>query len=152
MPYAGPSTFCYAGGVRVRSACLPLVAGIAPKGRAPRDEKGSVRNLRLSKGFAHRFWPTYPGFPVEVGGDEQRRAAFFERRRHRWSWLGLRSRKSGQSWCEHGAPVRSRGNRDSLRARTAVSHISRKTSEMLRISCMRLWIGQRVRLSVRRAA
>jgi hypothetical protein len=34
-----------------------------------------------------------------------------------------------------------------LRARPAVSHISRKTSEMPRISCTQLWTGPRVRLS-----
>jgi hypothetical protein len=31
------------------------------------------------EGFAHRFRPTYPGFPVEVGGVEQGLAAFFEK-------------------------------------------------------------------------
>jgi DNA-binding PadR family transcriptional regulator len=29
---------------------------------------GGIRDERLSKGFAHRFRPTYPGFPVEVVG------------------------------------------------------------------------------------
>jgi hypothetical protein len=33
-----------------------------------------------------------------------------------------------------------------------VSHISRKTSEMPRISCTQLWTGPRVRLSLRRDA
>src|SRR5271165_2081966 len=61
----------------------------------------------LSKGFAHRFRPTYPGFPVEIRGVEQLHAAFFERKPHMRSWLVMRSRKSGQRWCEHGAPVRS---------------------------------------------
>jgi hypothetical protein len=36
--------------------------------------------------------------------------------------------------------------------RPAVSHISRKTSEMPRISCTQLWTGPRVRLSLKRAA
>ena len=80
--------------------------------------------------------PTYPGFPVEVGGVEQLRAAFFERKPHARSWLVLRNRKSGQRWCEHGAPVRSGDARcvglrvKSLGARAVESHISRKTSEM----------------------
>jgi hypothetical protein len=39
-----------------------------------------------------------------------------------------------------------------LRVRPAVSHISRKTSEMPRISCTQLWTGPRVRLSLRRGA
>jgi hypothetical protein len=63
------------------------------------------------KGFAHRFRPTYPGFPVEIDGVEQHHAAFFERKPHAWSRLVLRSRKSGQRWCEHGAPVWSCGDR-----------------------------------------
>ena len=67
--------------------------------------KSSVRNERLWLGFAHRFRPTYPGFPVGIGGVEQLHAAFFERKPHAWSRLVLRSRKSGQRWCEHGAPV-----------------------------------------------
>jgi hypothetical protein len=70
-----------------------------------------VRNERLSKGFAHRFRPTYPGFPVGVGGVEQLHAAFFERKPHARSWLVLRSRKSGQRWCERRAPVWSCGAR-----------------------------------------
>jgi hypothetical protein len=41
-----------------------------------------IRNERLWWGFAHRFRPTYPGFPVEVGGFEQDHAAFFERKPH----------------------------------------------------------------------
>jgi hypothetical protein len=56
-------------------------------------------------GFANRFRPTYPGFPVEVGGVELGHAAFFERKPHTRSWLVLRSRKSGQRWCERRAPV-----------------------------------------------
>ena len=52
-----------------------------------------------------RFRPTYPGFPVEVGGVEQEHAAFFGRKPHTRTRLVLRSRKSGQHRCEHGAPV-----------------------------------------------
>ncbi|HET6219580.1 MAG TPA: hypothetical protein VFE27_21325, partial [Acidobacteriaceae bacterium] len=37
-------------------------------------------------------------------------------------------------------------------SRVAVSHISRKTSEMPRISCTRRWTRQRVRLSSRKGA
>ena len=33
-------------------------------------------------GFARRFRPTYPGFPVQVGGVGQVHAAFFERKPH----------------------------------------------------------------------
>src|SRR3984957_824016 len=40
------------------------------------------------------------------------------------------SRKSGQRWCEHGAPVWISGPGTGLRGRPAVSHISRKTNEM----------------------
>jgi hypothetical protein len=57
------------------------------------------------EGFAHRFQPTYPGFPVEGSGVEQLHAAFFERKPHTWLWLILDRRKSGQRWCEQGAPV-----------------------------------------------
>ena len=39
-----------------------------------------------------------------------------------------------------------------LRVRPAVSHFSRKTSEMPRISCTQLWTGPRVRLSLRKGA
>src|SRR5277367_6809629 len=58
-------------------------------------------------------------------------------------------------WCEHGAPRRSSCGlffksrteilvgdlsvRSSLEGKPAVSHISRKTSEMPRISCTQLW-------------
>jgi hypothetical protein len=44
------------------------------------DEEAEVRNERLSKGFAHRFRPTYPGFPVEVHDVEPLHAAFFKRK------------------------------------------------------------------------
>jgi hypothetical protein len=70
-------------------------------------------------GFAQRFRPTYPGFPVEDGRVERLRAAFFERKPHAWSRLVLCSRKSGQRWCEHGAPVWSCGTREGLEARPA---------------------------------
>src|ERR1700722_8677940 len=69
-----------------------------------------IRNLaRILKAFVglrHRFRPTYPGFPVKIGGVGQLHAAFFERKPHTCSWLVLRSRKSGQRRCEHGAPRR----------------------------------------------
>jgi hypothetical protein len=97
-------------------------------------------------GFADRFRPTYPGFPVGVAGVEQDHAVFFEGKPHARSWLVLLSRKSGQRWCEHGAPLRSSCGlffkfrteiwleicrcAAGLRGRPAVSHISRKTSEM----------------------
>jgi hypothetical protein len=51
-------------------------------------------------GFAHRFRPTYPGFPVEIGGVEQDHAAFFEKKPQTQSWLVLRSRKSGSGSVE----------------------------------------------------
>jgi hypothetical protein len=35
------------------------------------DDKG-----KAEVGFAHRFRPTYPGFPVEIGGVEQRSCGF----------------------------------------------------------------------------
>jgi hypothetical protein len=54
-------------------------------------------------------------------------------------------------WCE-GHPCGSVGAGTGLRERSAVSHISRKTSEMPRISCTQLWKGPRVRLSLRRGA
>jgi hypothetical protein len=63
-------------------------------------DKAYGPELKAVVGFAHRFLPMYPGFPVEVGGVEQLHAAFFERKPHTWSWLALRSRKSGQRWCE----------------------------------------------------
>jgi hypothetical protein len=44
------------------------------------------------------------------------------------------------------------GTRDRLEGRPAVSHISRKTSEMPRIPCTQLWTGPRVRLSLRKGA
>ena len=45
--------------------------------------------------------------------------------------VGLRPSFSAHvRWCEHGAPVRSCRTATGLRARAAVSHISRKTSEM----------------------
>src|ERR1700722_11349637 len=79
--------------------------------RFRRDEKDYATNERLWWGFAHRLRPTYPGFPVQVGGVEQLRAAFFERKPHTWSWLVQRSRKSGQRWCERRAPVWLSGTR-----------------------------------------
>jgi len=97
--------------------------------------------LRRSRWKAPR--PTYPGFPVEVGGVEQLHA--FEREPHARSWLVLRSRKSGQRWCERRAPVKICHPAEGLRGRPLVSHISRKTSGMPLISCTQLWIGQRVR-------
>src|SRR6204780_2504629 len=39
-----------------------------------------------------------------------------------------------------------------LRGGPVVSHMSRKTSEMPRISCTQLWTGPRVRLSLRKGA
>jgi hypothetical protein len=51
-----------------------------------------------------------------------------------------------------GAPCGVVAPGKSLRGRPAVSHISRKTSEMPRISCTQLLKGQGVRLSLRRAA
>ena len=62
---------------------------------------------KRSKGFARRFRPTLPGFPVEVGGVEHLHTAFFKRKPHARSSLMLRDRKSGQRWCEHGAPLQS---------------------------------------------
>ena len=50
-----------------------------------------------------------------------------------------------------GHPCRSVGPVASLRGRPAVSHISRKTSEIPRISCTQLSKGPRVRLSLRKA-
>jgi hypothetical protein len=46
-----------------------------------------------------------------------------------------------------GHPCRVVGTAAGLRGRPSVSHISRKTSEMPRISCTQLWTGPRVRLS-----
>jgi hypothetical protein len=72
------------------------------------DANGGVLYEGLLKGFAHRFRPTYPGFPVEVGGVEQLRMRLsFERKPHTWSWLVPRSRKTRQRWCERRAPLRS---------------------------------------------
>jgi hypothetical protein len=51
-----------------------------------------------------------------------------------------------------GYPCGSVGPSTGLRGRPAVSHISRKTSEMPRISCTQLWTGPRVRLSLRKGA
>jgi hypothetical protein len=48
-----------------------------------RISKGTNRrvwNERLWLGYAHLIRPTYPGFPVEVGGVAQDHAAFFERK------------------------------------------------------------------------
>jgi hypothetical protein len=73
------------------------------------DTKGD-RFERLWWGFAHLIRPTYPGFPVKIGGVELLHAAFFERKPHTRSWLVMRSKKSGQRWCEHGAPRRSCGS------------------------------------------
>jgi hypothetical protein len=53
-----------------------------PRGRSGPNEQMVGSERKLSKGFAHRFRPTYPGFPVEAGGVEQLRAAFFERKPH----------------------------------------------------------------------
>jgi hypothetical protein len=86
------------------------VIGVGAKSLA-REDKAYGPELKAVVGFAHRFRPTYPGFPVEVGGVEQLHAAFFERKPHTWSWPLPRSRKSGQRWCERGAPVRSFGTR-----------------------------------------
>src|SRR5271168_4014795 len=51
-----------------------------------------------------------------------------------------------------GHPCRSVRAAAGLRGRFVISHISRKTSEMPRISCTQLWIGPRVRLSLRKGA
>jgi hypothetical protein len=131
--------------------------------RTPGEPATGFASDRESIRKSRRFRPTYPGFPVEVRGVEQLHTAFFKRKPHARSSLRLRSRKSGQRWCEHGAPRRSflsggfvcpdgivslRGSR----VRAVVSHISRKTSEMPRISCAQLWTGPRVRLSLRKGA
>ena len=84
---------------------------------------GKVWNEKLSKGFAHHFRPTYPGFPVEGGGVEQLYATFFERKPHTRSWLVLRSRKSGQRWCERRAPVRICGDLSRLEGKGCSIHI-----------------------------
>jgi hypothetical protein len=74
----------------------------------------------------HHFRPTYPRFLVEVGGVEQHHEAFFERKPHAWSWLVLRSKKSGQRWCEHGALVRSCGTRSRLDGETCgIPHLAK---------------------------
>ena len=67
--------------------------------------------------------------------------------------MGLRPSYSAHvRWCERGAPLWSCGDRAGLRGRPAVSHISRKTSEMPRISCTQIWKEPRVRLSLRKGA
>jgi hypothetical protein len=55
-------------------------------------------------------------------------------------------------WGERGAPLWIGGTRIGLRGRPAVSHISRKTSEVPRISCTQLWKEPLVRLSSRKGA
>jgi hypothetical protein len=93
--------------------------------------KWQGRNERLSKGFAHRFRPTYPGFPVKVCGVEQERAAFLERKPHTRSWPVLLGRKSGQRWCEHGAPVRSWGSRGRLEGEAGgIPHLAKNERDV----------------------
>jgi hypothetical protein len=74
-------------------------------------------------GFAHRFRPTYPGFPVEVGGVEQLHAAFFERKPHTRSWLVLRVGNPGNAGANVGHPCGAVATATGLRGRVAVSHI-----------------------------
>ena len=81
---------------------------------------------RLKAFETNRFRPTYPGFPVEVGGVEELRAALFERKPHARSLLVLRSRKSGRRWCEHGAPGRICGTRDKFEGETCgIPHLAK---------------------------
>jgi hypothetical protein len=87
-------------------------------------------------GFAHRFRPTYPGFPVDVGGVEQLRAAFFERKPHAWSWLVRCSGNPGNAGANVGHPYRVVAPETGLRGRSLVSHISRRTSEMWDTACL----------------
>jgi hypothetical protein len=61
--------------------------------------------------------------------------------------VGLRPSFSAHvRWCEHGAPLCICCPATGLRGRPAVSHISRKTSEMPRISCTQLWKEPRAAL------
>jgi hypothetical protein len=75
--------------------------------RTPGEPATGFASDRESIRKSRRFRPTYPGFPVEVRGVEQLHTAFFKRKPHARSSLRLRSRKSGQRRCEHGAPRRS---------------------------------------------
>ena len=64
-------------------------------------------------------------------------------------------RKSGARFGERGAPVQVPVSLfwvEGSGLRAVVSHISRKTSEMRRISCTLPWTRPRVRLSLRKGA
>ena len=87
---------------------------------------GSSPEQRAVEGFAHRIRPTYPGFPVNLGGVEELRAALFERKPHARSLLVLRSRKSRQRWGERGAPVWNCGTRQKFEGKTrCIPHLAK---------------------------
>ena len=87
------------------------------------------KKQKTAAGFAHRFRPTYPGFPVAPGGIEQDHVACFEKGA---CVVGLasHSRKSGRRRFEHGAPVRAWGALKRHEGRAAVSHICQKQADM----------------------
>jgi hypothetical protein len=95
---------------------------------APYERYGP--ELKAVEGFAHRFRPTYPGFPVEVGGVERLRAAFFERKPHTLSCLCCVVGNPGNAGANMGHPYRVVEPVGGLRVGAVVSHISRETSEM----------------------
>jgi hypothetical protein len=61
----------------------PLPFSVFPVCCSPTVRRPFSLKLKRLKGFAHLFRPTYPGFPVEVGGVVELHAAFLEESRTR---------------------------------------------------------------------
>ena len=98
------------------------------------------------------IWGTRPlyrgGNPKALSASNETRVATGSE-----SCRGLRPSFSAHvRWCERGAPLQSCEIRRRLEGKTCGTHISRKTSEMPRISCTQLWREPRVRLSLRKGA
>jgi len=109
---------------------------------------------KRSKGFACPFRPTYPDF-LHGAPPTPTCAAFIKESRMKFANARKPDRKSGVRLGERGAPVQFPVSLfwvEGSGLRTVVSHISRKTSEMPRISCTQPQTEPRVRLSLRKGA
>jgi hypothetical protein len=98
---------------RVHSSlnCFPQLA---------RDHTGQSPERKAVVGFARRFRPTYPGFPVEVGGlSKTMRLSLRESRIRGRGLCCVVGGDPGNAGANMGHPCRSVGTRDRVEGRSA---------------------------------
>jgi hypothetical protein len=75
--------------------------------------------------------PRIPDFLSSVVALSKTMRLSLREKPHKRSWLVLRSRKSGQRWCEHGAPVRSCGDRTRLEGEACgIPHLAKNERDV----------------------